>query len=51
LKEFSLSISDADIAFLQALLPDPRTILIASLPEQHNVDETDYEEGEGTREL
>ena len=51
LKEFGLSISDADIAFLQAPLLDLRTILIAPLLEQHNIDETDYKEGKGTREL
>ena len=49
LKEFDLPISDADIAFLQAPLPDPRSMLIVSLSRQHN--ETDNKEDESTGEL
>ena len=49
LKEFDLPISDADIAFLQAPPPDPRSMLIVPLSRQHN--ETDNKEDESTGEL
>jgi hypothetical protein len=44
LKEFDLPISDADIAFLQAPPPDPRTMITAPSAGQHGADnETNYE--------